>query len=114
MQEHSKPLAPSLERGLSILELLPRTRGGLTLSQLTRHLGIPKSSVYCLLRTLEAAGYVCRDPATSKYRLSLRVCALAHMALNGIGLRELARPSLRRLAETTQLTVHMALLEQGS
>lgn len=114
MEKASKSLVPSLERGLRILELLPKKRGGLTLSQLTRYLELPKSSTYCLLRTLESSGYVCRDPVTSKYRVSLRVCTLAHMALNGIGLREQSRPYLLRLAESTRLTVHMGLLEQSS
>jgi DNA-binding IclR family transcriptional regulator len=110
----SRSRVPALERGLRILELLPKSRGGLTLSQLTRYLALPKSSVHCLLHTLEEAGYVYRDADSGKYRVSLRVCALAQMALNGIGLREQAKPYLQNLAKTIHMTVHLAVMEQGA
>lgn len=105
---------PALERGLRILELLPKSRGGLTLSQLTRYLALPKSSVHCLLHTLQDAGYVYRHSESGKYRVSLRVCALAQMALNGIGLREQAKPYLQNLAKAIHMTVHLAVMEQGA
>jgi DNA-binding IclR family transcriptional regulator len=114
MGDSSKPLVPALERGIAILEVLGRSRAGLSLSQLTRQLSLPKSSVHCLLRTLEATGYLYRESASGKYRVSLRICELARQALNGMSLREQSRPFLRVLAEQTGLTVHMAVLEQGS
>ena len=114
MEESAKSFVPSLERGLRILELLAKSRAGLSLSQVTRQLNLPKSSVHCLLRTFENTGYVYRDAACGKYRVSLSVCELARQALQGISLREQARPFLRKLVERTGLTVHMAVLEQGS
>jgi DNA-binding IclR family transcriptional regulator len=80
----------------------------------SRQLALPKSSVHCLLRTFENAGYVYKDPACGKFRLSLSICDLARQALQGISLRDQARQHLRRLSEKTALTVHMAVLEQGS
>jgi DNA-binding IclR family transcriptional regulator len=114
MQQSSKSIVPSLERGLTILEILAKSRAGLSLSQVTRQLALPKSSVHCLLRTFENAGYVYKDAACGKYRVSLSICDLARQALQGISLRDQAKQHLRRLAETTGLTVHMAVLEQGS
>jgi DNA-binding IclR family transcriptional regulator len=114
MEESSKSFVPSLERGLKILELLAKSRAGLSLSQVTRQLNLPKSSVHCLLRTFENAGYVYRDSVCGKYRVSLSICELARQALQGISLRDQARTDLRKLAERTGLTVHMAVLEQGS
>ncbi|WP_080508165.1 IclR family transcriptional regulator [Bryobacter aggregatus] len=114
MENISKATAPALERGLTVLEAVARSRGGLTLSQITRYLDLPKSSAFCLLRTLEQCGYLIRDPKTGKYSVSLRICTVASMALNGIGLREKAKPYLRRLSEESGLTVHMAILENGS
>jgi DNA-binding IclR family transcriptional regulator len=114
MEHSSKSLVPSLERGLKILEILVKSRAGLSLSQITRQLGLPKSSVHCLLRTFENAGYVYRDATCGKYRVSLSICDLARQALQNISLRDQARQPLHRLAERTGLTVHMAVLEQGS
>ena len=114
MEDSSTSFVPSLERGLKILEILAKSRAGLSLAQVTRQLHLPKSSVHCLLRTFEHAGYVYRDPACSKYRVSLSICDLARHALQSISLRDQAKQPLRRLAEKTGLTVHMAVLEQGS
>ena len=114
MQEASKSHVPSLERGLTILEILAKSRAGLSLSQVTRQLALPKSSVHCLLRTFENAGYVYKDAACGKYRVSLSICDLARHALQGISLRDQARQHLRQLSERTGLTVHMAVLEQGA
>ncbi len=114
MEEVSKSHVPSLERGLAILEILAQSRAGLSLSQVTRHLALPKSSVHCLLRTFESTGYVYKDGPSSKYRVSLAICDLARQALQGISLRDQARQHLRRLSEQTGLTVHMAVLEQGA
>jgi DNA-binding IclR family transcriptional regulator len=114
MQQSSNSFVPSLERGLTILEILAKSRAGLSLSQVTRQLTLPKSSVHCLLRTFEHAGYVYKDTACGKYRVSLSICDLARQALQGISLRDQARQFLRRLSDLTGLTVHMAVLEQGS
>lgn len=114
MRQASKSFVPSLERGLIILEVLAKSRAGLSFSQVTRQLALPKSSVHCLLRTFENAGYVYKDAVSGKYRVSLSICELARQALQGISLRDQARNPLRKLAEQTELTVHLAVMEQGS
>ena len=104
---------PALERGLAILEHLTKCRHGQTLSQLTRQLRLPKSSVHCLLLTFERHGYLYRDEASGRYRMGLRVCDLANTAIEGIQVREQAAPFLSRLRTSTGLTGHMAILEGG-
>ncbi len=103
---------PALERGLAILEFLSKSKHGLTLTQLTTHLQLPKSSVHCLLLTFERHGYLYRDERSGRYRLGLRLCDLASAALGGRVLRDRAMPYLNQLRDSTQLTCHMAVLEQ--
>ena len=104
---------PALERGLLILEYLAKSRRGVTLSQLTRKLELPKSTAHALLLTFERCGYAVREEETGRYRLGTRVYALANMALSGISLRDQAAPFLYKLMHETGLTVHLAILEQG-
>src|ERR1700747_3175004 len=59
----SKPGAPtghvqSLTRGLSILEALARSDGGLTLTDVAQRVQLPPSTTHRLLSTLEKMGYV--------------------------------------------------------
>ncbi len=114
MDTSRRSLVPALERSLAILEVLAQSKGGLTLSQLTRYLNLPKSSVYCLLRTFEENGYLFKQTSSGKYRLTTRLSDLARCALNGMSLREKARPFLKSLSEQTGIAVHLAVVERGS
>jgi DNA-binding IclR family transcriptional regulator len=105
------PSVPALESALNALELLAQSRAGLTLSELTRRLEIPKSSAHCLLLTLERRGYLHRNER-NRYLFGLRLFSLANMALSGLELRERAAPFLKSLMARTRLTVHLAMLEQ--
>ncbi len=104
---------PALERGLLILEALAKSRHGVTLSQLARKLGVPKSTSHALLLTFERCGYAQRDEETGRYRIGSRLYALANMALSGTSLPDQAAPFLHQLMQQTGLTVHLAVLEQG-
>lgn len=105
--------APALERALSMLELLAKSRNGLTLPEISRSLSFPNSSTHYLLVTLERRGYLHRNPRTSRYMFGLKLFGLASLALTRIELREQARPFLQALVQSTRLTTHMAILEQG-
>jgi DNA-binding IclR family transcriptional regulator len=112
MPELKTQSVPALERGLLILESLSKSWHGITISQLTRNLGLPRSSIHALLLTFERNGYVYHDEASGRYRLGLRMCELANAALESIKVREQAAPLLVRLRNSTGLTVHLAILER--
>jgi DNA-binding IclR family transcriptional regulator len=102
---------PGVERALTVLEVLARSKRGLALSDLARNLHLPKSSTHCLLLTLERRGYLRHRSSTRRYLLDLKLFRLANMALAGLELREQSGPFLRLLMEETGLAVHTAILE---
>ncbi len=104
---------PALERGLLILEHLAQSRRGVTLSQLTSRLQLPRSTGHALLLTYQRCGYVQRDKETGRYRLGSRLHALANLALAGHSLRTHCSSFLHRLMQESGATVHLAVLEQG-
>src|ERR1035438_6189373 len=104
---------PALERGLLILEFLAQSRRGVTLSQLTRKLQLPRSTGHALLLTYQRTGYVQRCEKTGRYCLGFRLQALANLALCGTSLRTQAAPYLRQLMVDTGLAVHLAVMEDG-
>lgn len=104
---------PSVSRALAILELLAQSRRGLTLSDISRKLALPKSSVHLLVRTLELMGYLKNNRVNGKYHFGLKLVSLSHTALENLDLREQARPFLQDLMLETGLTVHMAILEDA-
>jgi IclR family KDG regulon transcriptional repressor len=103
----------SVERALSILELLASRNQGLSTSEISRAARVPKSSTSYLLRTLVGRGYVHRDAETGHHTLGIRVLSLGGQAMQGMALRELAMAHLRQLAEITRLGAHLAILDHG-
>jgi DNA-binding IclR family transcriptional regulator len=103
---------PAVEKTLTIVELLAESKAGLGLPELVQLSGFAKSSVHCVLVTLERRGYLYRNERTGRYLFGFRLFSLANMAVSGLKLREQAAPFLRSLMESTGLTVHMAILER--
>lgn len=109
----SRDQVTSVERALSILELLASKHEGLSLSQISRFAKLPKSSTSYLLRTLVGRGYVRRDGETGQHTLGIRVLSLGGQAMQGMALREVAIPHLRQIVESTRLGAHLAILDHG-
>jgi len=103
----------SVERALSILELLASKHQGLSTSAISRSTNLPKSSTSYLLRTLVARGYVRRDTETGQHTLGIRVLSLGGQAVQGMALREVAIPHLRHIVEHTRMGAHLAILDHG-
>jgi len=109
----SREQVTSVERALSILELLASKHQGLSASAISRSAQLPKSSTSYLLRTLVSRGYVRRDADTGQHTLGIRVLSLGGQAMQGMALREVAIPHLRSIVERTRLGAHIAILDHG-
>jgi len=105
--------ATAVERALNILEAAAHHRDGLTNSEISRKLGIPKSSASYILRTLERRGYLRRDTESSRYRLGLKILSLGGDAQANLDIADIALPFMRALEEKIHMTVHLAVLDQG-
>ena len=103
----------AVRRALAILEAVAARETGLTNSEISRKLAIPKSSASYILRTLETSGYLRRAPGTGKYMLGLKVLGLSRGVQAGTDVREAAAAALRRLVDRTDLTAHLAILDRG-
>ncbi|MEO7970524.1 MAG: IclR family transcriptional regulator [bacterium] len=103
----------SVDRALTILELLAGKTHGLSTSDLSRRVRIPKSSTSYLLRTLVSRGYVRRDVETGFHTLGIKLLSLGGQAMQGLELRDIAMPHLRHIVERTQLDTHLAILDHG-
>lgn len=111
MRDISGPAVQSVARAASILELLADGPKELGVSELGRRLGVHKATASRLVSTLADHGLVERNPVTDKYRLGFGLIRLAGAALAGLDLVQQARPVLQHLAEQTEETVNLAVLE---
>lgn len=103
-------MSQSLDRGLSVLTAL--ADGASTLDELAERLGVHKSTVLRLLRTLEARHFVRRE-GVRHYLLGSALFDLATRALESRDVRRASAPALAALNERTGHTVHLATYEDG-
>jgi DNA-binding IclR family transcriptional regulator len=103
----------SVARAVIVLELLA-DEGELGVSEIGRRLEVHKATASRLLATLATHGLVERNPATDRYRLGFGVIHLAGAALAGLDLVQQARPVMEDLAERTEETVNLGVLDGSS
>ena len=108
----SRYLNHSIQRALQILELFSRHTSPLGVSEISRIVGIHKSTIHRLVITLEHAGWLLRVPGTDKYRLGLKVLALGRIVDRSITSCSAARPVLEELAADTGETVILTMSDE--
>lgn len=109
---HHSYMIGSVRRAITLLRCFTIQDAELSVTELSRRLGVHKSTVSRLLATLNTDGLVDRNPGTGKYRLGVGLIELAGMVVVHQNLRQIAPPFLRQLSETTQETVNLAVLDR--
>ena len=89
----------SLARGLAVLSSFSEEKPALSLTEISQNLKINKTTALRILSTLEALGYVRRDPDTKLYRPGLAVFRLGFVVLDSLEVRQIASPYLKQLAK---------------
>jgi DNA-binding IclR family transcriptional regulator len=98
----------SLERAFALLEAVAGSDQPLSLAELSRATGLHTSTAFHLIKTLILLGYI-RQEDTKRYRIGPRLFMQAAGASTEIELVNLATPHLKRLADETGETAHLAV-----
>ncbi len=101
----------SLEKALSVLDLLIDQDRGLSVTETSHRLGLAKGTVHRILNTLKVRGYVQQHNDTRLYSLGLRTLEIGALAKRDRFLRSFMEPFLRDLSAMCNETVNAAVLE---
>jgi DNA-binding IclR family transcriptional regulator len=100
----------TVDRLVSVLDCFSSEERTWSLTELSVHLELPKSTLHRFLLGLEAHGILRRDPEDKRWRLGYRLFVWGSLAAESTGLRQIAHPIMRDLAlatgETVILTVY--------
>lgn len=107
-----KYIVPGLERGLLLLCEFSRKDRTLTAPELARRLKLPRSTIFRLLTTLEAMGFVTRNG--NEYRLGMAVLRLGFEYLASLELTELGQPLLNRLCDEIRYPCNLVVRDGRS
>ncbi len=102
----------SVERTLSILELLAEHPEGLGITELSRKMELAKSTAHRLLSTLVNRGYVEQKEENGDYRLGIQCLVIASSLLNNLDIRSVAKEALHTLARSSGEVVHLCMQDQ--
>lgn len=100
----------TVTRALQVLQAFSYEHPVMGVSELSRKLGMGKSSVHRVLTTLAEQGFVTKT-GDDRYQLGLKLHELGQLVVSSLELRTVAHGPLERLRNDSGETVHVAVLE---
>jgi len=104
---------PAVQRAVEVLELLAGSHTGISLADLSRQTGFPKSSLFRILLTLEKSSIVQLDRTRNIFTLGMKLIDWGNRALEKIDLKTVTHPHLMRMAHETRESYYVAILDDN-
>lgn len=105
------PIIQSVERALQILDLFSEQATELKITDISKLMGLSKSTLHSLLKTLQLHGYIDQNPENGKYRLGMKLVERGHFVVGSIDIRQKAKGWLTELSRRTGQTTHLGILD---
>jgi len=100
-------IIPSLQRGVRIIEAVIAEENGLTPMELEEKFGIPKTTIFRILYTLQNENWLKKQG--ERYIAGHRLVQSGMQALSGMELRSISLPYLDKLSKETGETSHLGV-----
>ena len=100
----------SVDRALEFLIYLYNEGKETSVTQIANDLGVYKSTVFRTLATMEARGFVKKNPETEKYWLGNRLFTLGKSVENRMGLREIVKPYVSELYDLYREVIYKSVI----
>lgn len=101
----------SFEKMFAILSLFRMDRISLSIHEVQEELGLPKSTIFRLLNTLEKGDFIKRNPDTHRYSLGFQLFRLGAIVQSQLDSRTVALPVMKKLSEDTNETVELNIMD---
>lgn len=98
-------------KGLVLLEAMANSEKSCGVTELASQLALTKSNVHRLLQGLVHQGFARKVPETGRYELTVKLWELGAKVFQRLDLRREALPYMKLLADETQETVHLSILD---
>jgi DNA-binding IclR family transcriptional regulator len=103
----------SLDRAVSVLEVLSKSDVPLGLAEICQRMGLHKSTAHRSLMVLERSMLIERT-GENRFRLGMKLHELGNRAVEQSDLRSRAHPFFRRLSTQVGETLHLSVLRDAS
>ena len=113
MTKDSKSIVQSVGKAFRLMEAFGADENGYLLADLARSAELDNGTTFRLLNTFVLLGYVEKNEATRRFRLSLKCLNLGFNAIARTDLRSLARPHLRKLVGGAAEAASIGVLDEN-
>ncbi|GAB6174126.1 IclR family transcriptional regulator [Paradesulfitobacterium aromaticivorans] len=117
MQAKKKKESPStvrcIDKAIDVLCCFSVNEPELGISEISTKLGMYKSTVHRILKTLEERGFVIQSLQNQKYRLGFRLFDLGYAVVSGLEVRDVALPLMRELSANTRETITLNIVDNN-
>ena len=104
-------MSSTVEKALRVLELLSTYSAPVRLAELSRELGMNKSTTYRMLEKMGQLGYVRQDEVNGRYMMTTRMWEVGVRAFQRLDIRALGRPYLQQIERKVHETAVLAILD---
>lgn len=103
----------SIDKTLSFLEFISRNPKGVSLADIVKSVGIPKTTAFRILGALLAREYVSWDRDSEKYSIGLKTLEIGLSGLVGQNIVEISIPYMQELSSALGETSFLAVYNNG-
>jgi IclR family transcriptional regulator, KDG regulon repressor len=103
-------------KALQLLDLYTSGESELSLADITKKVNLPKPTVYRLLSSLEACGYlkkVKKSDLDIRYKLGMKLLELGNVVMENLELRKIALPHMQKLNTEIDEFIHLVILDSN-
>lgn len=105
------PIIQSVDRALLILDLFDEHTTELKITDISERMGLHKSTVHSLLKTLQEHHYINQNTENGKYSLGMKLLERGSCVIHSLDIRLLAKKYLLDLSLKTGQTTHLVILD---
>ncbi|MFJ7637891.1 IclR family transcriptional regulator [Peribacillus sp. NPDC097225] len=105
------PVIQSVDRALRILDLFDEHTTELKITDISNQMGLHKSTIHSLLKTLLNHGYISQNPENGKYGLGMKLFERGNYVIQSLDIRDLSKKYLMDLSAKTGQTTHLVILD---
>lgn len=113
MEDQLKGQNKAAYRAMKILDFIAAEKRAVSISELSKFLHIPKSSVFSLVYTLLDGKYLEMDSSTKTFKLGFKLFQAGVAYLSQVQFHQTAHPILHELMELINDTVHLAVEDEN-
>jgi DNA-binding IclR family transcriptional regulator len=103
----------SIDKTLSVLEAVSQNARGLSLADVVKTVGLPKTTTFRILETLAAREYVAWNEENERYYIGIKALEIGMSGLIGIDVVDVAVPYLKDLSAIVGDTSFLAVYSNG-